>query len=314
MTIKIILISIAAFSALMGIVSWILPPFIVYRVLLVRTKPEKWGRECSDKKDLEQIEMFRQGEEWMKIHESKRSSHWITSAGFRLYADYFDFGFKKCVIMLAGRSESGMYSCYFAEPYRKAGFNVLSIDNRCHGFSEGKYDNQGMTEYVDLLAWTKYLHDHLGMESVICHGICMGGATAIYALTDDSCPSYLAGATVDGTFTNFIDNFNNHLAEKKKSKFPSSPIMKALIKKHSGKDPTVFSPENLISKNTRPILFLYSKMDTYTTPDIANKLYSKCTSPKEIVWFPKGRHSHIRINNTDDYDQAIISFAERYFK
>ena len=40
-------------------------------------------------------------------------------------------------------------------------------------------------------------------------------------------------------------------------------------------------------------------------------MYDSCPSEKKrIVWFDKGDHSRVRINNPEQYDQAIMAFAE----
>ena len=53
-------------------------------------------------------------------------------------------------------------------------------------------------------------------------------------------------------------------------------------------------------------------MDAYSTPDQAELLYNTCTAPKKLVWFDKGVHSHIRINNTQQYDEAVGSFIDEF--
>ena len=100
MTTVVIILGIIIFINL--IVGLILPPFIVYRVLLVRTKKEKWGRQCSETKDAEQVEMFDEGEKWGEKYASYRQEVFIESDGFKLAAWYFDFGCERAVIVLPG--------------------------------------------------------------------------------------------------------------------------------------------------------------------------------------------------------------------
>ena len=59
-----------------------------------------------------------------------------------------------------------------------------------------------------------------------------------------------------------------------------------------------------------PILFLYGRQDIFSLPEKSQKLYDTCTSlHKKIVWFDKGAHSHLRINNKEAYDNAIKEFV-----
>ncbi len=307
---KIVLISIGIFLLLNALVFVFLPPFIVYRVLLVRTKPGKWGRKCSALKDKEQVAMFEQGEEWGEKYRDCREEVSIESDGFRLAGQYFDFGKDRVAIILSGRSESCLYSCFYAEPYRKMGYNLLLVDNRSHGLSEGKYNNTGLTEYVDFLNWSRYMHDKRNNKSVVGHGICMGAATILYAMVEPDCPDYIQGMVADGMFTTFRDSFNNHLIADHLLRFPTTKIVMALLKKHSKKDAAKFGPVTVIQNYRKPILFLYSREDKFSLPKNAEELYAKCNSPKKIVWFDKGVHSHLRINSVEKYDQAICDFLQ----
>ena len=56
---------------------------------------------------------------------------------------------------------------------------------------------------------------------------------------------------------------------------------------------------------------LHSKEDLYSTPEYAQKLYDLAgTDKKHIVWFPHGRHSMLRITDTERYDSAIADFIK----
>lgn len=310
---KIFLICLAIFVFINLLVFVFLSPFIVYRIILVRTKPSKWSRKCSNLKDREHVSMFEQGIKWNEDYKDCVEEVRIESAGFKLAAQYFDFGKRRAAIIISGRSESSLYCCYFAEAYRKMGYNLLLIDNRAHGLSEGKYDNTGFTEYVDILAWSKFLHDIKNNESVICHGICIGAATALYAMVDENCPDYVQGLVADGMFTTFRESFDNHLKEFHQLQFPTTLMVMSFIKKHSGVDAYHYGPISVIQKLKKPILFLHGKEDKFSLPENALELYEKCCGPKEIVWFEKGKHSHLRINAPEKYDDSICGFIKKYF-
>ena len=51
--------------------------------------------------------------------------------------------------------------------------------------------------------------------------------------------------------------------------------------------------------------------DQYSVPELSEVLYNACASEdKVIAWFPHGEHSHVRINQTEGYDEAIINFLK----
>lgn len=286
-------------------------PFVVYEIILVRTKPEKWGRTCSMPGDEEYFRMHEEGMAWEEKNRDRKKEVTVSSDGLKLCGEYFDFGFRKAVVIIAGRMESCLYSYYFAEPFQKAGCNVLVIDNRAHGLSEGRYSCLGFKEYRDVLKWCELLHDTFGNEKIILHGICIGSSTALFTLTDSACPDYIRGMIGEGMYINFYESLKNHMIEQKRPIYPFIFVIVFWIRLFSGAAIMSDGPLRRIGKLKKPILFLHSLEDTYSVPEYARKLYDSCPSEKQIVWFPTAKHSRIRINHTEKYDAAVTEFTDR---
>lgn len=283
---------------------------VLFQKLLVRTNREKWSRQCSWD-DEEQQEMFARGEMWGEENAAFHRSVSIKSGKFRLAGEYFDFGFRKAVIIVPGRMETCVYSYFFAEPYKKMGYNVLAIDNRAHGLSEGKYNTLGMKEDRDLLAWAEFLHTECGVEKVWFHGICIGAATALNAFTAKDAPDWLEGLTADGMYLHFKDMLVRRIRARKHFAHPVAELVMFYVTLVSGKNPARHGPIHCIGNMTKPVLFLYSKEDIYSDPAAVQTLFDRCAAPqKEIDWFEKGIHSHIRINNEARYDALIENFLK----
>ena len=143
------------------------------------------------------------------------------------------------------------------------------------------------------------------------HGICIGSATGLYAICDKDCPDYIKAIVADGMYISFAESFKNHLIEKKKPLFPFTQEVMALVTLVAGRSPNKHAPINYINRLHKPILFIYSKEDTYSVPKYGQLLYDKCSSEKKVLeWFAHGEHSHVRINQTEQYDEAIIKFLK----
>lgn len=282
---------------------------VIYTVLFVRNKKEKWGREVSWD-EPEQKRMFAEGKKWGDENEKYRKSVGITSDKFKLVGEYFDFGYKKAVIVIPGRMESGTYSYYFSDPYKQAGYNVLAIDNRSHGLSEGRFNTIGLKEYRDIINWAKYLHDVEGIEQVMIHGICIGSATGLYACIAKDSPDYIKGLVADGMYLDFHESLDAHLVERHKPKFPFTMEIMGMMSIVAGKSAKKNGPIRVIHKLNKPILFIYSKEDTYSTH--GQLLFDTCSAPKRLVWFDHGVHSHVRINAPEKYDSTIQEFLKDY--
>ena len=303
-----VLISVLAAVILLFVAPVLAMSFAIYYVLLVRNKPDKWGRVCSFPEDPEYKRMFDRGLEWGKKYEDKKRPVEVKSGKFRLVGEYFDFGADKAVIIIAGRTECCLYSYYFAEPYRESGYNVLVIDNRAHGLSDGKVCSLGYKEYTDITEWGKLLNG-FGNKNVVLHGICIGASTALFTVTAKNCPEYISAMVSEGIYDNFYESFKNHMAEKNKPNFPMTYGVMAHIFFISGANAVTDGPLKRMPKMKKPILFMQSKEDTYSLPELAKKLYAACPSEnKKLVYFDHGAHSRIRINDEKGYDETIKEF------
>lgn len=286
----------------------------VYATQLVRTSPEKWGRVCSETKNEEQVAMWHAGIAWAKPHQDKMQEVHIQNDGLNLYGEYYDFGSDRCVIILPGRCESLVYSYYFAAPYEKAGLNVLVIDTRCHGKSDGIYNTIGVKESGDVLAWAVFAHDALHNREIYFHGICIGTSAGLFALSNPKCPDYIKGLITEGCYVSFRETFKRHMIADKRPLFPVLDLVMLLINRHTGTNVYRDKPIRAIKK-VKPqhrMLFLYGKKDIFSIPEKTKKLFAACSSQdKKLVWFDEGSHSHLRINAPERYDQAIIDFLKQ---
>lgn len=283
----------------------------VYHNQLVRTSPDKWGRVCSAPENEEQQTMWDTGLAWAAPHQDKMTRVEVENDGFKLVGEYYDFGKDRSVIILPGRCECLIYSYYFAAPYEKAGFNVLVVDTRCHGESEGVYNTIGVKESGDVLAWAKLLHDSLGNREVYIHGICIGTSSGIFALTSPKRPDYLKGLVTEGCYVSLRETFKRHMIADHRPLFPVLDEVMWLVNKYTGTNVYTQKPIRQIKKLPADcrVLFLYGEKDIFSIPPKSRKLFAACSArDKKIVWFHKGGHSHLRINNADTYDQAIFDF------
>ncbi|MCQ2398456.1 MAG: lysophospholipase [Sphaerochaetaceae bacterium] len=298
------------FSAvfLLGIIPMLVMALHVFRMVLVRTSPDKWSRKCSCPEDEQQLGMYREGLKWRENHKDRISEVSVESDGFRLAGEYFDSGSDKAVIIISGRTEGCLYSWYFAAPYEQLGCNILVIDIRSHGLSEGKYNTLGLNEYRDVLKWGEMLHNK-GNLKVICHGICIGSASALYALTDAACPSYMSGMVAEGMYSDFKSLFRQHLIQEKRNYPFFIDFFFFVVAVKYGKRAGSYGPSRCINKMTKPILFLHSREDEFSVPEKTAGLFGNCPSvQKRFVWFDKGRHSFIRYVSPSEYDSAVITF------
>ena len=146
------------------------------------------------------------------------------------------------------------------------------------------------------------------------HGVCIGSAAALYALTKPECPDYITALVAEGMYEDFYDSFKNHIIELK---HPTFPVLQEcdLWAKHYAGIPMKYGPKCVIGKYNKPLLMLHSNLDPYSLPDKALKLFDMCPSDKKVFkMFPTGQHSHLRAVYEKEYDDEIVGFLEKYDK
>ncbi len=307
-----ILLAIILSSIVFYFVSVFIAAYCVYTTILKRKTKEQWGRAVSDQ-SANHLKMDAIGIEWQKENDAYKEEVHIVHDGLNLYGEYYNFGFDKAVIILSGRTESLRYGYYFARPYSDLGFNVLVLDPRAHGLSDGVYNTVGFEESKDVLAWVNYLNETYALNSIMFHGICIGAAGGMLAITSPDCPENVVALVTEGMFANFGESMKNHLIERKKLMFPIMQAINFWMKVYTGHSMKK-GPINYIHKMNKPLLMLQGKKDNYSLLEYAEKMYNLCPSEsKRLVLFDEGAHSMLRITDTKKYDLAISQFIKDYF-
>ena len=279
----------------------------------MRGKSGSWGREhCSEPGNEQLEEMWVKGLEWQKGEASFIKELSIKSNdGLKLVGEWFDYGFDKTVIILPGRRETLVYSYFYSNPYKDAGVNVLVVDQRAHGFSEGKYSTGCIKEAEDVSLWMKYLHDELGQKEIILHGICVGTCCSTIVATKYKA-DYLKAIILDSAFVSYKEIYKNHYVETGHKLFPVFYQIWWWFKRYTKCDINESYPEKYMPQIDLPILFIWGTKDVYCVPEKSQELYDACASKnKEIQWFEGATHSKVRLFDSDRYDSVIRDFLAR---
>jgi len=285
--------------------------YIIYDKLLCRSRKLPRERRPSFPEDELYMRMYEGGNLWREQNAACRTDVTLERDGLKLVGEYYDFGCREAVIIQPGRTEPCIYSAYFAAPYRAAGCNVLIVDNRAHGLSDGRRNTLGAREHRDLLAWCRLLHDRYGNEGIWLHGVCIGASTCLKACTSPEKPEYLRGMAAEGMYRNFYITTRNHMIESKRPIFPFLYFLMAWIHIMNGESSWTDGPFKRIRQMQLPLLMLHSREDAYSAPALAQEMFDSCPSPKKTLhWFAHGGHSRVRYVNPEEYDRAVLDFVQ----
>lgn len=311
---EIIIIILIVSGLLIAVFFTFLVARIVYKKTLQREKNNTWNREqCSEPGNKELELMWHIGLDWSKSQTSYIKELEIKSKdGLTLVGQWFDYGFDKTVIILPGRRETLVYSYYYAKPYQESGVNVLVVDQRAHGLSEGTYSTCGIKEADDVILWMTYLHDSFNQKRIYLHGVCVGVCAATIASAKFK-KDYLKGIILDSAFSTYKDIYKKHYIEQGHALFPIYYeiwvwffLLTGCRIKHA--QITKYMPEVKI-----PVIFLWGDKDVYCLPEQNNALFENCASEKkQQIVFKDAAHSRVRLSNEKKYDTIINEFLLRF--
>ena len=310
--IALLIVAVIVFIALSGFIfMWFYVLGIAkkqYFDMFVRDSEGKWARGNSCPEDADHSVMYDKGIRWGEENARYKEEIEIKSKdGLKLKGEYFNFGFDKAAIILIGRAETLLYSYYFGDLFQKAGCNIVVIDPRACGDSEGMYTTAGIKEGEDASLWIDYINKTYGIEKFYIHGICVGSAEAIFVAASKQ--PYISGIILEGPYSTFYEVLKMRTKQKGKPTFPICIQMAMLYKKYANVSIFDSIPIEKISEVNVPTLFLCGREDKSNNPDDFTKIYDACGSKdKKFVWFDHGAHSHLRIVNPEEYDSEVISF------
>ena len=232
---------------------------------------------------------------------------------------------EEAVILLHGFMDSAAGTAYLAEEYHRRGFSVLSVDQRGHGSSGGKYITMGYKDAEDVLLWIDQLYILLGKGvKIILHGVSMGSSAVLRSLSLPHFPDKSVFLAVsDSCFSDYSQQMNIHLS----SIFPNKgfqKIIKHLLLKFLSLSNFILqgfffashSPLKALQKRNKlpsssvPVLFFHGENDTMVPLCAAQTLYNAADEPKKLVVVYKALHIGSFFYDSEMYMKTIMEYRD----
>ena len=135
---------------------------------------------------------------------------YVTSRdGLELYGElYKNPNSKKYVIIVHGYNCNLEMMYPLGPDFYNMGFNVLFVDLRAHGKSEGDTIGMGWLERLDLINWCNLLIQYNPDCEIVLYGQSMGAAAVMMASGEDSLPENVKVIIEDSGYTSIHDIFD----------------------------------------------------------------------------------------------------------
>ena len=222
---------------------------------------------------------------------------------------------KNIVILSHGYTASSSAMLCYTSYYYNKGFNILAVDNRCHGESQGKYLGMGYLDHFDILKWIDKCKELLGNDcKIILHGVSMGAATVCITAGYNP-PKNVKCIISDCAYDRISDVYKQTITSS--TKILATPIIKGtslICKLMAGYYFSDAAPINFVSKTPVPILYIHGDKDTFVPSYMADNLFNATPPDKRDILLIKGAgHGEAVIKDNQTYFNKIDNFIDKIF-
>jgi len=192
----------------------------------------------------------------------------------------------------------------------KFGHNVLLIDQRGNGKSDGHTITFGIKESRDAVSWINYLEERFGNNiEILLAGVSMGAATALMSI-ERGLPSSVKWIIADCGYSTPKAIMKD---VAKKRKLPATflyPFIRLGALLFGRFDPEEITPLDAVKKSPVPILFVHGDTDAFVPCYMSEENYNACTSKKKLLIIKGASHGLAYYTSPDEYENAIRLFFE----
>jgi len=191
------------------------------------------------------------------------------------------------------------------------GHNVLMVDNRASGRSEGKVITFGAKESIDCLSWIDFVISEIDKDAeIFITGVSMGAATVMNA-SGYELPKNVVGIIADCGFTSTKAIIKKVMRDKRLPANVFYPFARigAIVFGHF--DPERISPIKSMKKCRVPIIFFHGDADSFVPCYMSVENFEACaSSQKRLVITHGADHGLCFPHDMEGYFYEVKTFFE----
>lgn len=194
---------------------------------------------------------------------------------------------------------------------RSMGHNVLLVDQRSHGRSEGRTISFGIKERRDVLSWVEYVSERFGSDCrIILSGVSMGAATVLMA-SGLQLPECVKGIIADCPYSSpeaiirKVMDKDMHIPS-----FLLMPFVRIAARVIGGFSLRDSSPVSDVEKSQVPILLIHGTDDRFVPCSMSSEIAAH-SDKASLVLFEGAGHGLSFIRDEKRYIEAVRDFEAR---
>ncbi|MDZ4963155.1 alpha/beta hydrolase [Clostridium perfringens] len=222
----------------------------------------------------------------------------------------------KFIVLVHGVSICYVGSLKYFDIFYKNGFNLLIVNQRRHGKSEGKYSTYGFYEKYDVNMWIEYLKSRFGNDIILgLHGESMGAGTVMETIPLNDSIKFVIE---DCGYSNFHELIGFQITHAYKNRLVRKILRPSLIfANFFMKTKAKFSmkkivPIDIVASTSLPMMFIHGKEDYFVPWYMSVDLYNAKTKGYKKLYLVEGaKHAEALEVNKILYEKKIMTFIEK---
>lgn len=194
---------------------------------------------------------------------------------------------------------------------RKLGYNVLLVDQRVHGNSEGKTITFGVRERYDCKKWVEYAVRRFGEhQKIYLCGLSMGAATVLMA-SDMGLPENVIGILADCPYSSpkaILCSVMKNLGFPPKPTYWMARLSARLI---GGFDVEEASAIEAVKNSNIPTLIIHGDADVFVPCSMSIDCQLAGEDHVELVLIKGAGHGMSHCVDTPSYEEAVFAFFQK---
>lgn len=194
---------------------------------------------------------------------------------------------------------------------REAGHNVLLIDERAHGKSDGHVISFGIRERYDCLAWIRYITERCGRDvPIVLVGVSMGAATVLMTSNLDL-PDNVKGIIADCGYSSAKAIIKKRIGEMGLPVGFLYPVVRVGARIFGHFDLEESSPVEALRECNIPVLLIHGEDDRFVPCEMSWENYRACGAEKDIFTVPGAGHALCYMADTEGYRKVVREFLDK---
>ncbi len=234
--------------------------------------------------------------------------------GLKLYGRYYHFcdGAPVALQLHGYRGTAIRDMCGGFQSSKKMGQNVLLIDERATGKSQGHSITFGIKERYDCLKWIEYIKNRFGQDTpILLYGVSMGATTALMTSEFDISKN-VKGIIADSPFSSPYDIIKKVCRDLGYPSKLAMPFVKLVAKMFCGFDICAATAKDAVKNSKIPTLIIHGGGDFFVPPSMSREI-ADANPNIEYVVFPEAEHGISAIIHTEEYNKLVLDFIKRCF-